>query len=88
MAANKLKLNKSKTEVILFSTHTGVPAEINFSGEHIIVPTDDVVRDLGVYLDTRLNMDHHITKTCQACHYQLRNIGKIRNIIDPKQPSC
>ena len=87
MAANKLKLNESKTEVILFSTHTGpsqadVPAEINFSGEQIIVPTNVVVRNLGVYLDTRLSMDHHIKKTCQACHYQLRNIGKIRNIID------
>ena len=27
-------------------------------------------------------MEHHVKKLCQACHYHLRNIGKIRNLID------
>ena len=31
---------------------------------------------------SKLNMEHHVKKLCQACHYHLRNIGKIRNLID------
>ena len=27
-------------------------------------------------------MEEHIKKVCQSCHFHLRNIGKIRNVID------
>ena len=40
------------------------------------------VRNLGVYLDSNLSMETHVIKTIQACHYYLKAIGKIRNILD------
>jgi len=42
------------------------------------------VRNLGVYLDSDLSMKSHITKTCQAAHFHLRNIGKVRKLLDTK----
>jgi len=38
----------------------------------------DSVRNLGVYLDSEFNMRAHITKTTQACFFQLRRLRQIR----------
>ena len=55
---------------------------MNFVGKCLSIPTYEVVRNLGFYFDSKLNMEHHVKKLCQACYYHLRNIGKIRNLID------
>ena len=84
MAKNKLQLNESKTEVLVFSKQlkNQYQSDLNFAGESIHVPTNDSVRNLGFYFDSRLSMEQHVKKVCQACHYHLKNIGKIRNLID------
>ena len=51
-------------------------------GECLSIPTNEVVRNLGFYFDSKLNMEYHVQTICQACHYHLRNIGKIRNLTD------
>ena len=55
---------------------------MNFVGKCLPIPSNEVVRNLGFYFDSKLNMEHHIKKLCQACYYHFRNIGKIRNLID------
>ena len=55
---------------------------MNFPGECLSIPTNEVVKNLGFYFDSKLNMEHHVKKLCQTCHYHLRNNGKIRNLID------
>ena len=88
MIRNKLKLNEEKTEVMLISSknfrnkNNTTIKHINFDGKEISLPTCDVVRNLGFYFDRYFDMEAHVKKICQCCHFHLRNIGKIRNFID------
>jgi hypothetical protein len=41
----------------------------------------DVVRGLGVWLDSRLRMDTHVTNICSAAFYHLYNIRRIRKFL-------
>jgi len=41
----------------------------------------DVVRDLGVLLDTELSMKQHITRIASNCFYHLRRLRQIRRIV-------
>ena len=88
MTKNKLRLNENKTEVFFITTRSltekqsTVLDKLNFAGDCLSIPTNEVVRNLCFYFDSKLNMEHHVKKLCRACHYHLRNIGKIRNLID------
>ena len=37
--------------------------------------------DLGVLFDQFLNFDDHITAICRSTHFDIRNIGTIRNLL-------
>ena len=39
------------------------------------------VRNLGFIIDQELNMKDHITKLCQSCYYQLRQIHTVRHSL-------
>ena len=39
------------------------------------------VRNLGFIIDQELNMKDHITKLCQSCYYQLRQIRTVRHSL-------
>ena len=41
----------------------------------------EVVRDLGVYFDSEMNVKSHISKTSRACFYRLRCLQAVRNLI-------
>ena len=41
-----------------------------------------VARSLGVLFDRNLCFEQHITKIVQSCFYQLRNISKMRSILN------
>ena len=86
MTTNKLKLNDEKTEIIILSDKSeNFPTDLNHlncAGEEISIPSANVVRNLGVYFDSNLTMESHIKKVTQSCHFQLKNIGKIRDLID------
>ena len=78
---NKLKINDSKTEFIVFRSPqlkcdlSGLSVNI---GESMITQSSKV-RDLGVIFNQFLNFDDHITAICRSRHFDIRNIGKIRN---------
>ena len=83
MAANKLCLNDAKTEFLTLcapwhrssvevtSLEVG-PSQVN------AVPT---VRNLGVVMDSALNMEAHVQRLCQTSVAQLKNIADIRRFI-------
>ena len=48
----------------------------------ICVPITGSIRNLGAYFDSELSMNAHVTKVCQAIHFHLRNIGKVRKYLD------
>ena len=83
----KLRLNENKTEV-RFNTSRSLTEQqsteldkLNFVGECLSNPPNEVVRNLGFYFDSKFNMELHVKKLCHACHYHIRNIGKVRNLI-------
>ena len=44
----------------------------------------DSVRDLGIWMDSSLSFDLHITKKCQIARHQLDNLAEIRNHLSQK----
>ena len=49
-------------------------------GSSVILCTD-VVRDLGVLLDSEMTMQRHISKVTNICFYHLRRLRQIRNYV-------
>ena len=79
MTRKKLKMNNSRTEIILHGTKHQL-AKVNISSVNvgrIEVNCVDHVRDLGVLMENNLNFDRHIRKKCQIVHVQLRNLKGI-----------
>src|SRR6218665_4153466 len=46
------------------------------------IPPSDVVRDLGVLLDCKLNMTQHVSSTVRTCFFHLRRIRQVRRCLD------
>ena len=83
MITNKLKINDSKTEFIVFRSPQ---LRCDLSGLSVNVGESQItqslkVRDLGVTFDQFLNVDDHITAICKSSYFHIRNIGKIRNLL-------
>ena len=82
MTTNMLKLNESKTEMVVFASQSQ-PVLTNIcvsAGESIICPTT-TVRNLGCMMDLRLCMDSQINALCSKAFYHLRNIRRIRRYL-------
>ena len=82
----KLKMNNSKTEIILYGTNQQL-AKVNISSVNvggIDVKCVDHVRDIGVLMENNLSFDRHIRKKCQIAHIQLRNLKGIRKHLSTK----
>ena len=83
MITNKLKINDSKTEFIMFRSPqlrcdlSGLSANV---GESQITQSLKV-RGLGVSFNQFLNFDDHNTAICRSTYFHIRNIGKIRNLL-------
>ena len=83
MIKNKLKINDSKTEFIVFRSPQ---AKQDFSslsirvGDSIMLQSSKV-RDLGVILDQSLSFDDYISGVCRSTHFHLRIIGRIRSLL-------
>ena len=81
MINNKLKINDSKTEFIIFRSPL---LKLNLSdlsvsvGDMQVSPSSKV-RDLCVVFDQYLTFHDHINAICKSTHFHLRGIGRIRN---------
>ena len=83
MANHQLLLNEAKTETIVFyAPNTKVPPAI--TRVHVCgcdIAPQATVRDIGVFLDSGLDMLVQVARTCQAAYFQLHNIAKIRQSL-------
>ena len=43
-----------------------------------------VVKDLGVWVNTAVTFDYHISKLSSSCLYKLRRINRIKHLLDSK----
>ena len=90
MNSNRLKLNPSKTEFIVFGSLQLLQKskhwlkDIKICGSTIELST--VVRYLGAWLDQLLNFKKHITIKCGIAMRNLQLISRIRHLLD--QSSC
>ncbi len=86
MYNNKLQINDANTEVMqICSVHN--QSKFNIShidvGDSEIQPVS-VVRNIGAQLDETLRMRSHVNSLCSRAHFYLRNISKIRHLLDRK----
>ena len=74
---NGLTLNPNKSDAILFSTDKRAFSFPAFSAVDVagtMVSLTDRIKLLGVILDKRLFMDHHVANLCKACFFHIRAI--------------
>ena len=93
MQADKLKLNENKTEVMLIGTRqqlSKVKLRMLAVGDtRLSVAVVNKARNLGVWFDSQLNFNVHITKTCSLSFCSLYKIRRIRKYSkNPRIRTC
>uniref|UniRef100_A0A8C5WG18 Reverse transcriptase domain-containing protein n=1 Tax=Leptobrachium leishanense TaxID=445787 RepID=A0A8C5WG18_9ANUR len=82
MASHHLKINMSKTELLLIPpSNAAPPPDFSITVEGITISPSNQVRCLGVTLDSALSFIPHIKSLSSSCRYQLRNIYRIRPFL-------
>ena len=81
MTGSKLKLNPSKIEFLLIGTKLQREIFLNsfpclLLGQETNPSTS--AKNLGVLFDSSLNFRKHISQTCRACFYHIRDLCRIR----------
>ena len=83
MHANKLQMNGEKTECLCVGSKKKLEqvTTTSLSFANTTIAFSETVRDLGVHLDSHLNMDSHIDHLCKTLYFFLRRLGKIRQYL-------
>jgi len=86
MTKNKLKLNDSKTELLIITPKYHLNSILNTDpvihiGSTEIRPVKSV-RNLGAHYDAIMNMDCQTNTVVKSMYYHIRRISKIRNHLD------
>ena len=84
---NGLHLNPSKSEAITFFNLRSKPLQtlaesvksISVAGSLIKLQTS--IKNLGVYLDSRLSFDKQVSETCKASYFHIRALRHIRSSL-------
>ena len=76
-----LKLNDSKTELMLVSSKRSkhlhnLPTSINAQ-----IPFKQSVKNLGFTLDCHLTMNAHVSNIARTCYFELRRLASIRRFL-------
>jgi hypothetical protein len=80
-----LKLNPTKTQALLIASpatrkHINTQNLIPLTLLGSQIPFTDTVKNLGVYFDTTLSWDKHISSICQKVYGALNNLHKFRDV--------
>ena len=84
---NGLHLNPSKSEAIAFFNPRSKPLEslaeciasISVAGSPIKLQSS--IKNLGVYLDSRMSFDRQVSKTCKASYFHIQALHHIRSLL-------
>ena len=83
MDENRLKMNCSETELILFGSRQQrqkyVTTHINVNGDEVY--RSNIIKYLGAWMDEQLTMKQHITNKCRLAMYNIQNIKLIRPML-------
>ena len=84
MFLNKLALNADKTEFILFGSRVQL-AKLQTESiliDSVAISSVNVVRNLGVWFNSSMNMEEQVKQLCSSVFYHLRCISQIRGFLD------
>ena len=86
LKVNKLLLNDDKTDVLVISS---VSMRKKFQVPHLkirssLVTHSPVVRNIGLYMNSVMDMEQQFQKICQSCYIHIFSIGKIRHLLNNK----
>ena len=87
MVKMKLKLNESKTEILLVAGNLRASVASDFGAldvRNCTLAPADTVRNLGVIFDSELSFKKQIDAVIRNCNYQIRNIYAIRKYLDKR----
>ena len=81
---NMLKLNDSKTELMLVTSKRSkhlhnLPTSITIGNAQI--PFKQSVKNLGLTLDCHLTMNAHVSNIARTCYFELRRLASIRRFL-------
>ena len=65
-----------------------IPPQSTISIGGAIINSSSFVKDLGVIVDSKLNMEKHISQLCKSANYHLRTIGRSRKFLTKKATEC
>ena len=83
LTAHKLKINMSKTEIIVFSPSRNSPLhDLNIKLNNHEIKSKSAVRNLGVTFDSKMSFEVQISNVCKACNLKLIQIAKNRKCFD------
>jgi hypothetical protein len=81
-ASKRLQLNAGKTDVLWFGTAAQlckVPlGDRTISVGGSVIEPASVVRNLGMYVDSELSMQQHVSRLARACFFQIRRLRSVR----------
>ena len=83
MNENRLKMNTSKTEIILIGSRQKI-AKCNTSSFNVCgdqVPRNENIKYLGAQIDETLSFRDFITQKCKVATFNIYRIIKIRKIL-------
>ncbi len=85
MTRNKLKINPSKTELMLITSpfsNTPIPS-ITVTINDTVITSSTSVRNLGIIFDNNFSLHRQISKTLQTGYIHLRNIRSVSKYLTP-----
>ncbi|KAK3563007.1 hypothetical protein QTP86_013277 [Hemibagrus guttatus] len=81
MTAHQLKLNPSKTELLVIPGDPSPAQDLVISLNNSMISPSATARNLGVTMDNQLSFSSHVTDVTRSCWFPLYNIRRIRPFL-------
>ncbi|KAK3539832.1 hypothetical protein QTP70_013351 [Hemibagrus guttatus] len=81
MMAHQLKLNPSKTELLVIPGDPSPAQDLAISLNNSMISPSATARNLGVTMDNQLSFSSHVTNVTRSCRFLLYNIRRIRPFL-------
>ncbi|KAK3507090.1 hypothetical protein QTP70_004729 [Hemibagrus guttatus] len=81
MTAHQLKLNPSKTELLIIPGDPSPAKDLAISLNNSMISPSATARNLGVTMDNQLSFSSHVTNVTRSCRFLLYNIRWIRPFL-------
>ena len=79
-------MNTDKTEEIWFGSRASIDKlsvrDRTLTISETTINTTDVIRNLGIVIDSQPSMKQHVAKVASVCFYHIRRLRQIRRHVD------